>query len=282
MQGHAAVDTDTLMAIANGMAGFAETPPDSAVYYPGSGIRKVLIGVDISAGELLFAQQYGYDAVIAHHPLGLTGAWRCYAAHVDQMARAGVPRDVAEEAVRPRLQDMALRGQAENFDRLSSLARLLDLPLLNIHQPLDEVGRRILQDAIDTCLAADEQATVQQVADAIAALPEFGAAPTRVVIAAGDPAAPAGRTVMSLGAYTNGGAMIASTYFRHGVGTVAYIHCDPAEARALRQLREGNLIVTGHIAGDAVGINAYIERLERLGLEVTLISGAIAGVEGPP
>jgi hypothetical protein len=38
------------------------------------------------------------------------------------------------------------------------------------------------------------------------------------------------------------------------------------------------LIVTGHIAGDAVGLNLYILRLEELGLDVVRISGAISGL----
>lgn len=275
MNGHASVDTDTLMRIANEMAGFAETPPDSAIYYPGYGIRKVLIGVDIGSGELLFARQYGIDAVIAHHPIGLVDAWRSFYTHVDHMMRAGIPRPEAEAAIADRLQALALRGQAENFDRLTSLARLLDMPLLNVHQAPDEVGRRILQGTIDACLARNPAATLRQVADAIADLPEFKSAPTTVQIPLGDPDAPAGRVVMSLGAYTNGGYPVASTYFRHGIDTVAYIHVDPADVTRLRADGRGQLLITGHIAGDAVGLNRYIARLEEMGIEVVRISGAI-------
>lgn len=280
MRGHISIDTDALMGIANELAGFAETPPDSAIYYPGTGIRKVLIGIDMGAGELLYARQYGFDAVITHHPLGLTEAWRCFAAHVEQLVRAGVPREEAEAATAPRMEALALRGQAENFDRLTSLARLLDMPLVNIHQPLDEIGRRILQDAIDARLAGAPAVTLRDVADALEALPEFRAAPTRVRIAIGAPSAPAGRVVMSHAAYTDGGAAVASAYFRHGVATVAYIHLDPSDLAALRAAATGQLLVTGHIASDAAGLNPYVARLEELGVEVVRISGALAGQSG--
>jgi hypothetical protein len=276
MHGHISIDTDALMGIANELAGFAETPADSTIYYPGVGIRKVLLGIDIGAGELLYARQYGFDAVIAHHPLGLVDAWRCFAAHVEQLVGAGVPREEATAAVAPRLEALALRAQAENFDRLTSLARLLDMPLLNIHQPLDEVGRRILQQTIDACLA-HSAATLRDLADALEALPEFRAAPTSVRIALGEPAAPAGRVVMSHAAYTNGGAAVASAYFRHGVDTLAYIHLDPADLAPLRAAGTGQLLVTGHIASDAVGLNPYVARLEELGVAVVRISGALAG-----
>lgn len=275
--GHGSVGTDTLMAVANELAGFAQTPPDSAVYYPGHGIRKVLVGVDIGPGELLFARQYGFDAVIAHHPLGLVDAWRCYLAHVDHLTRAGVPREEAEATIAERLEALSLRGQAENYERMAGLARLLDVPLVNVHQAPDEVGRRILQQTIDACLAGNPDASLAQVAAAIEALPEFQAAPTRVQVALGDTSSRAGRTVMSLGAYTNGGHAVAAAYFRHGVDTVCYIHLDPADLAPLRAEGRGQVLVTGHMAGDAVGLAVYVRRLEELGLEVVWIGDLIGG-----
>jgi hypothetical protein len=277
MDQHGAFDTDALMGIANDLAGLRETPPDSAIYYPGRGIRRVLIGVDISAGELVFARQFGFDAVIAHHPIGLVDAWQCFRTHVEHLTRAGVPGQEAEQAIAGRLEALQLRGQAENFDRLTSLACLLDMPLLNIHQPLDEVGRRILQEVMDDCSRHNPDVTLHEVAGAFAALPEFRASPTHVSIAVGEPAARAGRMVMSHGAYTNGGFDIASAYYRHGVDTVAYIHIDPAELGRLKSAGAGQLLIAGHIASDAVGINVYIRALEALGIEVVRVSGAIAG-----
>ena len=277
MEGPLSVDTEMLMGIANEMADLERTPPDSAIYHPGHGIRRVLLGVDISAGELLYARQAGCDAVIAHHPLGLVDAWQCFRTHVEQMMRAGVPREAAEAAIAERLDLLAVRGQSENFDRLTSLAKLLDMPLLNIHQALDEVGRRIFQETIDAALEDNPEATLAELAGAMAQLPELLASPTRVLIAKGEPQARAGRTVMSLGAYTNGGYPVASAYYQHGVDTVAYIHIDPADLVRLRAAPRGQLLITGHYASDAVGINRYIARIEELGVEVVRVSGAIAG-----
>ena len=82
MDRHASLDTTTLMDIANQLAGFAQTPPDSAIYYSGHGIRRVLFGVDISGGDLLYARSHGIDAVIAHRPIGLPGAWQLSLIHI--------------------------------------------------------------------------------------------------------------------------------------------------------------------------------------------------------
>ena len=56
-----------------------------------------------------------------------------------------------------------------------------------------------------------------------------------------------------------------------------YIHCRPADAKKLiDEVGEAkNLIVTGHIASDSVGINPYVDRLRGEGLDVTTFSGII-------
>ena len=78
------------MQLALDLVGWTEIPPDSAIYYPGSRISHVLIGIDVGAGELFLARQLGFHAVIAHHPNGFTGpTWEVYRYHVRQMVAAG-------------------------------------------------------------------------------------------------------------------------------------------------------------------------------------------------
>jgi len=52
---------------------------------------------------------------------------------------------------------------------------------------------------------------------------------------------------------------------------VVYIHISPADLAKLKADGVGNLIVTGHIASDSVGINPLIDRLEENGIAVTTI-----------
>jgi hypothetical protein len=85
--------------------------------------------------------------------------------------------------------------------------------------------------------------------------------------------APLGRLAVVHGAGTNGGAAIASCYFKHGIGTVLYIHCNAEEVAKLRQEAAGNLIVSGHIASDLVGINRYVAQIESRGVEIVRMSG---------
>lgn len=270
------MNTQDLMDLALEMAGMVACPPDSAIYVPGEDIRRILIGIDISAGELLLARTLGYDAVIAHHPVGVRpGMWPVYRRHIELMVAAGVPEAAARAAVEGRLESLAVSGQADNYDQAPSVARRLKMPFLNIHNPLDEIGRRILQGVIDRCLAKNPQATLRDVAAAIGELGEFKCAATEIKILLGDSNAPAGKTIMAHAALTNGGYAVAKAYFENGVNTVVYIHIAPPDLEKLRADGRGQLIVTGHIASDSVGINPYIAELERRGLVVDRIGGVL-------
>ena len=273
----ATVTTERLMQLALDLVGWDAIPPDSAIYYPGSRISHVLMGIDVGAGELLMARQLGFHAVIAHHPAGYTGpTWDVYRSHVRQMVAAGVPADQAEAAVAERVRDLQARAQMGNYDHVSSVARLLELPFLNIHAPLDELGRRLMQERIDARLATQPDATVRDVRDALLEMPAYRAAKMEMLTALGAWDAPAGRVVVSHGAYTNGGYHVARAYFLNGVKTVCCIHFPPEDARRLASEGiQGNLLVMGHIAGDSVGILPYVARLRQEGLEVQTFSGII-------
>lgn len=274
------VTTARLMEIALEMAGWDETPGDCAIYYPGTRIGHILLGIDVGAAELFIARQLGYHAVLAHHPAGYAGPfWEVYRLHVGQMAAAGVPRAVAEAAVAERIAGFEAASQRENYDHVASVARLLETPFLNIHSPLDEVGRRIMQATVDAALANDPAATVADLRAALSRLPEFAAARTQMQVALGGWDAPAGRVVVSHGAYTNGGYHVARAYLTHDIDTLCCIHFPHEDAQRLAaEGARGNILVMGHIAGDSVGINPYVARLRAEGLEVTTFSGVIGGV----
>jgi hypothetical protein len=268
--------TEQIMQVALDLAGFSRVPEDSAIYVPGGPIRRVLFGLDVGPAELMLARQLGFDLVIAHHPVQATPhQWKLFLRHVEFMVEAGVPEEAALEAIGPRIEVMKLRIQAANYDHVPSVARLLGLPFMNIHGPLDEVGRRRMREAVDNIGGRPDVggATVGDVAAALAALPEVRQAPTEVTIAVGDPSATAGNVLVAHGALTNGGAAVARTAFQHGVGTVIYIHIDPAELATLRRESQGALVLVGHLAGDALGFTPFLDELRLRGLEVTTFSG---------
>ena len=56
---------------------------------------------------------------------------------------------------------------------------------------------------------------------------------------------------------------------------VVYIHIDAGDLQRLRTDGGGNLIITGHLAGDSLGFTPFLAALRARGLEVTTFSGVI-------
>jgi len=272
------MNTDQLMNLALEMAGLTEIPGDSAIYHPGSGIKKLLFGIDIKAPEVKMASDLGFDAAMSHHPTGGKSRLQFHKVlyrHLDQLIEAGVPRDAVQALIDDLAEEHRILASMSNYDHDPSVARLLNMPYLNIHTPLDEIGRRRLQGA------ADDLAKTDTIADLIAhfgaSFGEFGHADTQIELRMGRMENPIGTVVMSHGAGTNGGYPVAKAYFDHGVDTVIYIHCRPADSKKLvaDYGDAKNLIVTGHIVSDSIGINPYIDQLRKEGIDVTTLSGII-------
>ena len=266
------MNTEEIMELALKLAGLKEVPEDSAIYVSGANIRKILFGTDAGVPELLLAKQLGYDAVIAHHPQGGTATidfHQVFRRHVQQMVAAGVPVKEAEKAVKKRLEELEVEMHTRNYAHAIDVARLLKMPYMNIHTPLDEVGRRTMTEKINSRIR--KNSTVQDVISALKELPEFQNAVTEIKIRLGRAENPAGKVVVSHGAGTNGGYEIAKTYFKYGTGTVVYIHIRPIDLEKLKAEKMGNLIVTGHIASDSMGINPLIHELEKRNISVTRV-----------
>lgn len=271
--------TDEVMGIASAMAGMAAVPGDSAVYVAGGPLRRVMMGIDVGAAELLLAKQLGVDGVIAHHPAGGEAQLnfpKVLQRGVELMAEAGVAPEVARETIQPRVVAAMLRAQAANADHAPSVARLLGMPFLNVHLPLDEVGRRLMVAAIDGHRATlGREALVSDVVDALRTIPEIRDAATRVMVPVGRLDNPAGPVAVFHGAGTNGGFAVARALVAAGVGTVVYIHLAADEAERIRGLDRpnANVVVSGHIASDLIGINPFVAELETRGMEVIRMSG---------
>lgn len=268
------MNTDEIMQIALELSGFSEVPGDSGVWHTGEHIRRVLLGIDVGAAEIKLAKDLGYDLLVAHHPVERSGFWKVYLRQLEFLRAAGMSEEAAQDVIRDRLEAMQLQAHVTNNDHLPSIARLLDMPFMNVHVPLDEIGRRAVQERVDACIQRSPSATVGEVVDDLQRSDPFDRARTRVEVMYGDRAARAGKVVAGMAAATNGGYPVAAALFRHGVDTLLYMHIAHEDLKRLREsgLR-GNLVIIGHIAGDSIGIDVFVRALRERGLQVDTFSG---------
>src|SRR3989442_13131110 len=65
------MDTQDILDVALRLASQSEIPADTTINVPARNVRRALIGIDVETADLLMAKEKGYDAVIAHHPIGV-------------------------------------------------------------------------------------------------------------------------------------------------------------------------------------------------------------------
>lgn len=272
------VSTSDIMNLALKLAGLDEIPHDSGIIVEGNNIKKVLIGVDMDTPELLLAKELGYDLVISHHPH--TGMPDINFHHVlnrqiDKMVEFGVPINKAQKALREKINSLERASHPRNFDRVQSFAKLLNMPYMNIHMPCDIITENFVQNHINSRLNNNPKATLKNVLDVLMEIPEYQKSPVKPVIRVGSQDDYAGKIAVLMAGGTNGGKNVFKAYFDAGVGTIICMHMPDDVRDAVIEQNIGNVIVAGHMPSDSIGINILINELEKIGLEVTAVSGII-------
>jgi putative NIF3 family GTP cyclohydrolase 1 type 2 len=264
------IDTEGIMKIGLDLANWKKIPLDSAVHIKGKNIKKVLLTIDVTVAELILAKSIQCDAVIGHHPLGTAALnfHKVFDRHIDYMIEHKVPIGIAKSAVKKLKDKTELRSHSNIYNDIVSAAKILKMPLVNIHQPCDEYMRKVILDKINS----GKIKYVSDIVTSIEEIPEFRNADTKVKVRYGSTKNEAGQWSLVIAAGTNGGFPIAKAYFEHGVTTVIYLHIDYNDlTRMYEEKLKGNLIVLGHLAGDSIGLNALANKLEDKNIEVVKI-----------
>jgi hypothetical protein len=279
------MNTAEIMSLALQMAGLEEVPHDSGVIVSGENIHNVLMGVDMATPELLLGRELGVDLVISHHPQGGEPSIHFHKVmerQIECMVRAGVPVNKAQKALKPRRERIERDSHVSNYDRTGSAARLLGMPFMNIHMPLDIISENTVQAHLDQRIT-DSCATLKDVIDALMEMAEYRCTIACPCIRVGSEKDYAGRVLVLMAGGTNGGEEVFKAYFEAGVGTIVCMHVPEEVRKAVQEQNIGNIIVAGHMASDSIGINLFIAALRERGLKVQTMSGVMSDSvgEGP-
>lgn len=272
------MNTEKLMNLALEAAGLDEVPSDSGIVVEGEEIKKAIFGVDMETAELLLAKDLGIDCVITHHPKAgrpRLDLHEVMSNQIDRMVKAGVPINKAQKAIRKRQGEVERGLHPSNYDRVTSAAKLMDMPFMAIHTPCDILAENTVQDHLDEKLADKPKATCQDVVDALMELPEYQNTKAQPKIRVGGKDDYAGKVFVTMAGGTGGGENVMKAYFEAGVGTLIVMHAKESIIKAAKEQNIGNIIVAGHMASDSVGINKVIEKWEEEGVEVLRASGVV-------
>lgn len=285
------LSTEEIMGIALELVGWKEIPLDSGIHVPGENIKKLIFTMDANVGLLHMAKQLEFDAVVGHHPCGvLPQRGEVYRRHIDLLEEHGISREKATKSLLESIETTVRRIETNRFRMLYyespnqtvlevDAARMLSLPFMNIHNPFDEKGRRILQSKIDEAALKNPHWKLRDVLKLIEELPEanyardvYGISPNIFI---GDPNSEASKVVFVHGALSAPDAEIVKFYWENGFKTVIALHSEFENLERLRKQGQGNLILTGHFLGDSLGMTPFIRALRGKGLEVVCMGGII-------
>ncbi len=247
---------------------------------PKAPIKRILAGIDADAGEVLLATQLNergkkIDAVVVHHPVGgslatLNGVMDMV---IEVYEELGVPVHLAEKYMEERITEVGRGIHPYNHYQVIDMARLLGVNLMNMHTPTDNLVNVFLADFLNK----RKPKTVGDVMDALMEIPEYQEAKRRgngPVIFAGSPKNKVGKFILEMTGGTEPSSKIYSELSRSGISTVIGMHMQK-DSREKANEHSLNVVVAGHMSSDSLGMNLYLDELEKKGVEIVPCGGLI-------
>ncbi len=272
------MNTNDLLQTALDLAKLKEKPHDTDIIVAGENIKKVLIGIDMETPELLLAQQLGYDCVVSHHPKAdscVIDFAKVMDAQIERMVKAGVPINKAQKALKKKQTSVDLGSHASNYDRVSSAARLMGMPYLNIHIPADFITERIVQKKLNKAFKKRPKTKLQDIIDELNSWKYYKGKTAKPVIRVGSPSDYAGRIEVLMAGGTNGGVDVYKSYFEAGVGTIIAMYVPEDVKKAVVEQNIGNIIIAPHMPSDSIGLLEIVKAWREQGIEVSCMSGIV-------
>ena len=239
-------------------------------------VKKILVGIDIDGSELFLAKELGgIDLVLSHHPRGkaLAGLDDVMQLQIDILNMYGVPVNIAEKLLRKRIEEVSRGISPANHNRTVDIARHLDLPLICIHTPCDNMAVKFVNEK----LKIDKPLFLEDVISSLKEIPEYreavqiGAGP-RIFL--GNKTNRVGKIMVDMTGGTEGSPEIYEKLAQAGIGTVVGMHISEKH-RAEAEKANINIVIAGHMSSDSIGVNLFLDELEKNGIETIACSGLI-------
>ncbi|MCX6806748.1 MAG: NGG1p interacting factor NIF3 [Candidatus Berkelbacteria bacterium] len=240
-------------------------------------IKKILCGLDIGVSEILLAEKLGrIDLIISHHPLGrgLAQLDDVMRLQTDVLASCGVPINVAENLMEMRMEEVSRSVHPIFHNRQIDAAKLLNIPLMAVHTPADNLCYQYVKEKVEKA----KPETLSDIIKVLKSIPEYkeankgGAGPK---IFTGKPERRAGKIAFTeLTGGTSGHKDIYERLSQAGVGTIIGMHMNEEHTKEA-QKHHISVIIAGHAASDSLGMNLFLDKLEKAGTKVVTCGGLI-------
>ena len=240
-------------------------------------IKKILTGIDIDGSELLLAEKIGADLVIAHHPEGsaLAGLHNVMGLQSEILADYGIPINIAEALMKPRMLEVERNISPYNHNKIVDFAKILKIDFMCTHTIADNLGAKFLYNIFENNKNIE---TLGDIVSELLKIDEFKIAKKQgmgPIIFVGSEDNSCGKiAITEFTGGTSGSKEIYEKMANSGIGTIIGMHINE-EYKKEAEKYHINVVIAGHIASDSLGMNLFLDQLEKKGIEIVPCSGLI-------
>lgn len=256
---------------------------DSRIHFDNkiNNVKRIIAGIDIDSAEIMITRYLNdkdskkrVDLIIAHHPVGrglgdLSDVMKLQA---DVLAQNGVPINIAERLLEPRIGEITRKLNPLNLYKEVDTAKRLNINFMNVHTPADNLVAKFIEKKITD----DKPEYVGEVLKSLMEIPEYklaaekGFGPT---LFSGTKDHRAGKIgFMEITGGTNIGPKVYDRLANAGIGTIISMHQNEDDIKSAKKAHL-NVVLAGHISSDSLGMNLFLDELEKRGIEIIPCSG---------
>jgi hypothetical protein len=251
----------------------------SIIYGNGdSEINKIYAAVDAGVSELLLVNELNkrgsdIDGVLVHHPTAagaynLTGVVELQKFNWE---KTGVDPRIADKIYESMIDDEAIELKEKNFLDVKSAAEFLGIPVMCMHTAIDNIVQVFFENFfIDKKLWRLKD--VLREFNKIYECSQASAMGDEPYIIGDNIKSYTGRIMVDMTGGIDPDSKIFYYLKKAGINTLIAMHYSQDNVKSIRE-NKINAVITGHMAGDSIGLNKFCDRLEERGLEIVQGSG---------
>jgi putative NIF3 family GTP cyclohydrolase 1 type 2 len=243
-------------------------------------VKKIVWGIDVDTGEVVLTDRLNekgakIDAIVGHHPIGMGRVPfpEVISMQTEMYHAGGIPINIAESMIDKRVDEVLRAVAAANYNQSIDAARLLNIPIMCIHTPADNM----VQNFLETMFKKENPRNLGDIVDLLMTIPEYRIASKQnspPTIIAGKKKGRCGKLMFKMTGGTSGPKEIYEKMAQAGVGTAIGMHFPESHVEEAKK-NCINLIVAGHMSSDSLGINLIADIWEKKGIETLPFSGVI-------
>jgi putative NIF3 family GTP cyclohydrolase 1 type 2 len=192
----------------------------------------------------------------------------------DVWEQYGMPINIAESITKLRVGEVSRGVNPANSFKVIDTAKILNLSLINVHTPADNLVAQFVRKKIEK----DKPEYVGDVLKSLLEIPEYKEAAKMGFgprLFTGTEDNRVGKIAFAeITGGTEGSPKIYEKVAAAGIGTIISMH-QSEEHRKEAEKYHINVVIAGHISSDSIGMNLFLDELEKKGIKILPASGLI-------